>query len=71
MQQEQIQLTVNGETRRLSKGTSIAQLVQELAIGKMRIAVAHNGQVVPRDAHDTTHLAHGDKVEIVRMVGGG
>ena len=37
----------------------------------VRIAVAHNGDVIPRDRYDGVCLNDGDSVEVVRMVGGG
>jgi len=35
------------------------------------VAVAHNGEIVPRDRYPTIRLREGDTLEIVRMVGGG
>ncbi len=64
-------LTVNGESRTFNDGTSIIKLLDVLNIEQRRVAVAINGEVVPRTEHDTTALKDGDQVEIVRMVGGG
>ncbi len=66
-----IQLTVNGETRRLAPGASVAQLLDELALAGKRVAVERNGEIVPRSRHAATALAHGDRLEIVVAVGGG
>ncbi len=39
--------------------------------GARGVAVAVNGQVVPRHAWDATRLAPGDEVEIVKLFAGG
>ncbi len=64
-------LTVNGESRTVDDGTSIIKLLETLGIEQRRVAVAINGEVVPRTEHEQTSLKDGDQVEIVRMVGGG
>ena len=64
-------LTVNGEAKSVSEGLTLAQLVRELGLEKNPIAVELNRQVVPRDRHPATRLAHGDRLEIVTLVGGG
>ncbi len=64
-------LTVNGESRTVDDGTSIIKLLETLSIEQRRVAVAINGEVVPRTEHEQTSLKDGDQVEIVRMVGGG
>ena len=64
-------LTVNGESRTVNDGTSIIKLLETLGIEQRRVAVAINGEVVPRTEHEQNILKDGDQVEIVRMVGGG
>jgi len=63
-------LTVNGEPRR-STATSIAVLVAELGLKPDKVAVEHNGTIVPRSTLAETALADGDTLEIVHFVGGG
>ncbi|HHL39913.1 MAG TPA: sulfur carrier protein ThiS [Deltaproteobacteria bacterium] len=66
-----MKIRVNGEERETAEGTTVAGLLEELAVKARGIAVDLNGEVVPRSAHRTTVLREGDAVEIVRMVGGG
>ena len=66
-----ITVRVNGESRSLPTGATIADLLRELALDKGRIAVEHNRRVVPRAEHAAARLNHGDAVEIVTFVGGG
>lgn len=61
-------VTVNGEMRRLDGPVTVADLLPPDPRG---IAVALNGTVVRRAAHPTTAVADGDVIEIVRAVQGG
>ena len=49
----------------------LMRLIRRLEIDFPRIAVAHNGEVLRREEHESTVIRDGDTVEIVRMVGGG
>ena len=66
-----IRLTVNGKPRELASETDLSSFLQELEIDIRTVAVAHNGEVVPRGSYDGLRLREGDSLEIVRMVGGG
>lgn len=65
-----VKVTVNGESRELPAGTTVAQLIEHLQLGG-RLAAERNGEIVPRSAHAATALAEGDRIEIVRAIGGG
>ncbi len=66
-----ISVTVNGKARSLAGEMSLPELLDELGVNRRLVAVAHNGEVVPRDRYAEVVLRAGDRVEIVRMVGGG
>jgi sulfur carrier protein len=66
-----IQLSVNGQARRLEPGANIAQLLDALELAGKRVAVEKNGEIVPRSQYSDTPLAEGDALEIVVAVGGG
>lgn len=66
-----IEVIINGETRVVHSGTTVAQLVADLGFGDKRVAVERNHEVVPRANHATTELAGGDRLEVVTFVGGG
>ncbi|MGB4468827.1 MAG: sulfur carrier protein ThiS [Azovibrio sp.] len=67
-----LELTLNGTSRRFS-GTSLtlAALIEQLGYTGKRIAVEHNGEIVPRSQYGNILLANGDQLEIVVAVGGG
>ena len=62
---------VNGENREFSDGLSLEQLVNELTLPGVRIAIEVNGKVVRRGDWTGTRLNDEDRVEIVHFVGGG
>jgi thiazole synthase len=66
-----IDLTVNGEPRRLPQALTIAELIHQLGHNPQRVAVEVNLEVVPRLRHAEHLLQPGDAVEIVTLTGGG
>ncbi|WP_082836142.1 sulfur carrier protein ThiS [Croceicoccus bisphenolivorans] len=68
---EAISIIVNGETRRIPYGSSIADLARLLELDPAKVAVERNGDIVPRSTLEGVGLAQGDKLEIVHFVGGG
>lgn len=66
-----IAVTVNGKSRELERALSVAGLLEKLDIKPKQVAVALNGEVVPRSEWPRTAVGDGDAVEIVRAVGGG
>jgi len=67
-----VELWVNGERRRVS-ATDVRSLVVALGLhpAGRGIAVARNGDVVPRGEWTTTRLASDDRIDIVGAVQGG
>lgn len=70
-QRAEIEIQVNGETRRLGTARTVEALVKDLGLAERRIAVAVNREVVPRSQFARHALAAGDRVEILQAVGGG
>jgi len=66
-----IALTVNGERRELDGPTRLTAFLESLGVDPHYVAVAHNGDVLPREKWPETTLQDGDVLEVVRMVGGG
>lgn len=66
-----ITVVVNGESRAIPAGTTVAGLIAHLGLGDRRVAVERNREVVPRARHADTALADGDHLEVVTFVGGG
>ena len=66
-----VQVRINGEHRRVPEGISISELVSELGLDPVRVAVERNLEVVPRSTLGEVRVEDGDDFEIVRFVGGG
>jgi len=66
-----MQISVNGKSREVEPGTTVAALLEKLGLDPRQLAVERNLELVPRGEHAATVLAAGDRVEIVTLVGGG
>ena len=67
-----MKVTVNGNTREAPIGSTVDDVVHELAPRSDRgIAVAVNSEVVPRHRWPATPLNDGDTIEILTAVQGG
>jgi len=66
-------LLINGEQRELPQGTMVAGVVESMRghPDARGVAVAVDGEVVPRSSWDATELSAGAHVEIVVAVQGG
>ena len=67
-------LVLNGQSRSfttLSPSSNLDELVAELGLQGDRVAVEHNGAIVPRTLWAQTELGEGDRLEVVHFVGGG
>ncbi len=66
-----MKVVVNGEEREIAEGATLATLIELLQLPPGRIAVERNREVVPRARHAETVLRDGDRLEMVRFMGGG
>ena len=64
-------ITINGQSRQVLDGATIAALLDELNLADKPLAVEVNRELVPRQQHARHPLAEGDCLEIVTLVGGG
>lgn len=66
-----ISLQVNGKTVELEQPTPLLDYLVRLGLNPRAVAVEQNGEILERAAYEHATLRDGDRVEIVRMVGGG
>lgn len=66
-----MEVVVNGESRTVEPGTTIARLLEALNMQPRFVAVERNLDLVPRAEHARCELQPGDRLEIVTLVGGG
>lgn len=64
-------LFLNGEATSAQDAATVTLLLEQLGLPLKGVAVERNREIVPKSLYATTHLAEGDRIEIVQFVGGG
>ena len=64
-------VVANGDEVEVAEGATVADLLEQLGLGKRLVVVERNGEPVPRAERASSVLAHGDRLELVRAVAGG
>jgi sulfur carrier protein len=64
-------VTVNGQSWPAPTEGTVADVVAAWCPSPRGVAVARNGEVVPRSSWSTTRLTAGDQLEIVTAAAGG
>jgi sulfur carrier protein len=65
-----VKVTVNGASRDVDV-VSVEGLVEQLTSARRGVAVAVNGEVVPRSSWPAARLRDGDRVEVLTAAQGG
>lgn len=66
-----LSIVLNGSSCRCADQATVADLIRKLELEGKRVAVERNGEIVPKSRHGDTQLVDGDRIEVVRAVGGG
>lgn len=66
-----MKITVNDKERTFDAEMPITLLIEKLGVDIRTVAVAVNGEIVPKLSFGDVMVKDGDAIEIVRMVGGG
>lgn len=66
-----MRVKVNGQEQDLPEGTTVAGLLERMAVRPERVVVEVNLEVVPRERLAERRLEEGDRVEIVAFMAGG
>jgi thiamine biosynthesis protein ThiS len=66
-----ISISVNGKPMEVPPGTTVEGLLTLLNVKREYTAVAVNRDITPKSTYTAVTLSEGDKVEIVRPMGGG
>jgi thiamine biosynthesis protein ThiS len=62
---------VNGESRPVTEGSTIADLLQSFGLPAKNVLVERNGEPVGRDNFGAERIQDNDQIEIINMVAGG
>ena len=66
-----MKITVNGKAMDVADALSVEGLLTQLNVARQFTAVAVNREITPKAQYGSVTLRDGDKVEIVRPMGGG
>ena len=66
-----ITISLNNELKEITQTTALSDALQQWGYGDTKIAVAINGEFVPRSTYQDRSLLNGDQIDIVKPVGGG
>ncbi|OFV71177.1 MULTISPECIES: sulfur carrier protein ThiS [Acetobacterium] len=64
-------MRVNGKEMTLVNNQSLLQFLEINGFDVATLAVARNGEIVPKSSYDAVLLCETDTLEVVRFVGGG
>jgi len=66
-----INISLNNEPKQIEEQTLLSDALVQWGYGEIKIAVAINGEFVPRSTYGERRLEAGDLIDIVKPVGGG
>ena len=66
-----MRIWINEEPQEVKEGVTLQGLLNELGFDAATVVVEMDGAIVARDAFAATTLSEGNRLELVRFVGGG
>ena len=66
-----VSIAVNGDTRSVDAGLTVAGLLRKLELAPGMVVVERNREILAREAVGATPVEEGDRFELVHFVGGG
>ena len=66
-----VKIQINGKRRILPDSLTIQEILDRFEIPSAAIAVAVNSEIIPQSFHEKVRVRDGDRIEVVRAVGGG
>lgn len=64
-------ITINGQPREVREHITVLELLRDLGVKPEITAIQRNAEIVNRKAVESTVVADGDTIELIRIVGGG
>ena len=64
-------IQLNGKKVSIRANLSILDLLKKYKLNNKKIAIEHNGKIIPRNNYKKKMLKNNDKLEIVQFIGGG
>ena len=64
-------IQLNGKKVVIKSNCSLFDLLKKYKLTNKKVAVEHNGVIIPKISYKKKNLKNNDKVEIVHFIGGG
>lgn len=64
-------ITVNGQEEEIRENTTLMEYILDKGLEPGTIIVEYNRQVVKQDSYSNIRINESDKIEVLRLVGGG
>ena len=64
-------IQLNGKKVIIKTNYSIFNLLKKYKLSNKKIAIEHNGIIIPKASFKKKYLKNNDKIEIVHFIGGG
>ena len=64
-------IQLNGKKVVIKTNLSILDLLKKYKLNNKKVAIEHNGIIIPKIDYNKKFLKNNDKVEIVHFIGGG
>ena len=64
-------IQLNGKKVVIKSNYSLFKLLKKYKLTNKKIAVEHNGTIIPKVKYNKKKLKNNDKIEIVHFIGGG
>ena len=62
---------LNGKKVTIKPKTTIYELLKKIKLQNKKVAIEHNGTIIPKANYKKKYLKNNDKLEIVHFIGGG
>ena len=64
-------IQLNGKKISIKSKFSLLDLIKKYKLTNKKVAIEHNGMIIPKASYKKRYLKNKDKVEIVHFIGGG
>ena len=64
-------IQLNGKKITIKSKETIYDLLKKLKLNNRKVAIEHNGIIIPKTSYKKKYLKNNDKLEVVHFIGGG
>ena len=64
-------IQLNGKKITIKPNVTIYELLEKFKLNNKKVAIEHNGIIIPKSNYKKKYLKNNDKLEVVHFIGGG